>query len=142
MVSGDVAYRVMYILAFIGAAPLSILGVLFAEEVISDRMLTEIGESNTTVVLAAVAAVFVFAAIFTMVRYPVPRESSLGLVVGLLSSALAGVILWGWLTLEYEYELPLLHLSDFYAIATLTFLDVLLAAIAILVAMVTTTERL
>ena len=142
MVSGDVAYRIMYILAFVGAAPLSILGVLFADVAVIDPMLTDIGESNTIVVLAAVAAVFVFATIFTMVRYPVPRESVLGLWVGLLSSALAGIILWGWLTYEYEYKLPLLHLSEFYNIATLTFLDVLLAAMAMLVALMAATERI
>ena len=142
MVSGDVAYRVIYILAFIGAVPLSILGVLFADGTVIDPMLTDIGESNTIVVLAAVAAVFVFAVIFIMVRYPVPKESVLSLWVGLLSSALASIILWGWLTYEYKYELPLVILSEFYTIATLTFLDVLLAAMALLVALVTTTERM
>jgi len=132
VVSGDVAYRVMYILAFIGAAPLSILGVLFAGEVVIDPMLTGIGESNTIVVLAIVAAVFVSAVIFIMVRYPVPRESALGLWVGLFSSALASIILWGWLTYKYEYTTTL----------TLMFLDFLLATMAILVALVTTTERM
>jgi hypothetical protein len=142
VVSGDVAYRVTYILAFIGAAPLSILGVLLAGEVVIDPMVTDIGESNTIVVLAAVAAVFVFAVIFTLVRYPVPSESFLGLWAGLLSSALASIILWGWLTYEYGYELPLLHLSEFYNLATLTFLDILLAATAVLVALMTTTEKM
>ena len=141
MVSGDVAYRIMYILASIGAAPLSILGVLFTESIV-DSMLTDIGESNTIVVLAAVAAVFVFVVIFTMVRYPMPREPALSLWVGLFSSALAGIIVWGWLTYKYEYELPLFRLSEFYTIATLTFLDIFLAAMAILVALTTATERM
>ena len=140
MVSGDVAYRVTYILALIGAVPLSILGVLVAGEVVFDSMLTGIGESNTIVVLALVAAVFVSAVIFIMVRYPVPRESGLGLVVGLFSSALASIISWGWLT--FPYKLPLLVLSELYNVATLTFLDFLLAAMTILVALVTTTERM
>jgi hypothetical protein len=137
VVSGDVAYRVTYILALIGAVPLSILGVLVAGEVVFDSMLTGIGESNTIVVLAIVAAVFVSAVIFIMVRYPVPRESGLGLVVGLFSSALASIISWGWLT--FPYKLPL---SGSYTVATLTFLDFLLAAMTILVALVTTTERM
>ena len=141
MVSGDVAYRVMYILAFIGSAPLSIIGILFVEGTV-DSMLNGMGESNTIVVQAIVAAVFVSAVILIMVRYPVPRESFLSLGVGLFSSALASIILWGWLTYEYEYKLPLSILSEFYTVATLTFLDVLLAAMAILVAVVTTTERM
>ena len=142
MVSGDVAYRIMYIVAFIGAAPLSILGVLFVEDAVIDPMLTEIGEDNTIVVLAIVAAIFVSAVMLIMVRYPVPRESALGLWVGLLSSALASAIFWGLLTYKYEYKLPLLVLSELYNVATLTFLDFLLAAIAILVALVTATERM
>jgi len=142
VVSGDVAYRIMYILAFVGAAPISILGVVFAEDSLTGSMLTDIGESNIIVVLAAVAAVIVFAIIFTIVRYPVPEESVLSLLVGLISSALAGIIFWGWLTYEYEYEIPLRGLSEFYTLATLTFLDFLLAAVAILVALMTATERM
>jgi len=142
VVSGDVAYRIMYILAFVGAAPISILGVVFAEDSLTGSMLTDIGESNIIVVLAAVAAVIVFAIIFIIVRYPVPEESVLSLLVGLISSALAGIIFWGWLTYEYEYEIPLRGLSEFYTLATLTFLDFLLAAVAILVALMTATERM
>ena len=140
MVSGDVAYRVMYILAFIGSVPLSIVGLLFIEDAVIDPMLNDLGESNTILVLAALVAVFVSVVILIMVRYPVPRESVLSLGVGLFSSSLVGIILWGWLT--YEYKLPLGILSDFYTVATLAFLDVLLAAMAILVAVVTTTERM
>ena len=132
----------MYILAFVGAAPISILGVVFAEDSLTGSMLTDIGESNIIVVLAAVAAVIVFAIIFIIVRYPVPEESVLSLLVGLISSALAGIIFWGWLTYEYEYEIPLRGLSEFYTLATLTFLDFLLAAVAILVALMTATERM
>ena len=142
MVSGDVAYRVMYILAFIGAVPLSIVGLLFVEDFAIDPMLNGIGESNTIVVQAIVAAVFVSVVILIMFLYPMPRESFLSLGVGFFSSALVSIILWSWLTYEYEYKLPLSTLSEFYTVATLTFLDVLLAAMAILVAVVTTTERM
>jgi len=140
VVSGDVAYRIIYILAFIGAAPLSIIGILFAEGTVNS-MLTNIGESNTIVISAAIAAVFVFVLIFTIVRYPVPEESVLSLWIGLLSSASAGTILWSWLTFEYKYKLPLLGLSEFYTVATLTFVDFLVGVMALLVALLTATER-
>jgi len=142
VVSGDAAYRIMYILAFIGAVPVSIIGVVFAEDTLTGSMLTDIGESNIVVILAAIAAVLVFVTIFTIVRYPVPGESVLSLLVGLLSSASAGIIFWGWLTYEYNYELPLRGLSEFYTLATLTFLDFLLAGVAIVVALMTATERI
>lgn len=141
MVSGDVVFRVMHILAFIGAVPLSSVGVLLAARDLR-RTVTEIGENYTIVILVAVAAILIFTTALLIVRYPIPREAALGLRVGIFSSVLTSIIFWGWLTHTYAYTFPLVILSQLYAIATVTFLDFLLATMTILVALVITIERI
>lgn len=149
MVSGDVAFRIVGILAFIGAVPLSILGIFFVASGL-EQVITMIGEYYTTVFLAAVAAIFVFIIALLIVRYPVSRGGLIGLRVGLVSSALVSIISWGWLTYTYASWVPRVErMNDVLEIsippvniATLMFLDFWLAAMAILVALNTITERM
>ena len=149
MVSGDVAFRIVGILAFIGAVPLSILGIFFVASGL-EQMITGIGEYYTTVFLAAVAAIFVFIVALLIVRYPVSGGGLIGLRVGLVSSVIASVVSWGWLAHTYTSWVPRVERLNYVMeismppvhIATLTFLDFWLAAVAILVALSTATERM
>ena len=141
MVSGDVVFRIMHILAFNGAVPLSSIGVLLAAKDLG-KLVSNIGENYTLVALASMAAVLVIIIAFLLIRYPVPREATIGLRVGIFSSVLAGMVFWVWLTHTYAYAFPLLVLSELYTVATLAFIDSLLAIMAILVALVTTIERM
>lgn len=140
MVSGDVAFRIMHVLAFIGAVPLSSVGVLLAANDLR-KTATKIGENYTITILVAVAAILIFTMALLIVRYPIPREAALGLRVGIFSSVLTSIIFWGWLTYTYGYTFPLVALSQFYTIATVAFLDFLTAIMVMLVALVTTIER-
>lgn len=141
MVSGDVGFRIMYILAFIGAVPASSVGVLLAADSLR-KVATSVGENYILGILVAVAAIFVFTMVLLIVRYPVPKEAARGLLVGIFSSVLTSIIFWAWLTHTYGYTFPLRILSELYTVATLTFIDFSLAIMAILAALVTTIERM
>jgi len=137
MVSGDVAFRIMYILAFIGAVPASAIGFIVGAETLTS-MITSIGETSTLAILAANVAIFAFIIVFLIVRYPVPGGPTLTLQVGIFSSIMVFTI---FLTYVYGFALPVYN-STLYAIFTLAFLDVFLIIMAILVALFIYIERL
>jgi len=137
MVSGDVAFRIMYVMALIGAVPASIIGFIVGAETLA-WMITNIGETNTLAILAANIAIFVFIIMFLIVRYPVPGGPTVALQIGLLSST---VILTAFLTYIYGFALPV-YTSTLYVIFTLAFVDVFLMFTAILVALFIYIERL
>jgi len=137
MVSGDVAFRIMHILACIGAVPISALSILFLGGTL-DSMIAQIGENNTIIILAAIAAIFVFISAFLIVRYPVPKGSSIGLQIGVLSSIVLSTV---FLTYTFRYSFPV-YTSPLYAVLTLAYLDVFLLIMVALVAVFLMTERL
>jgi len=137
MVSGDVAFRIMYVLALIGVVPASALGFIVGAETLAS-MIANIGETNTLAILAANVAIFVFIIVFLIVRYPVPGGPTVALQVGLFSSI---VVLTLFLTYIYGFALPV-YTSTFYAIFTLAFLDIFLMFTAILVTLFIYIERL
>ena len=143
MVSGDVGFRIMHILAFVGAVPLSILAFLLVMKNL-DIAVTSIGENYTLAISIAVAVFLVFTMVLPMVRYPMPAEAVFSLRVGILSSVLTSIISWAWLTQMSTYTFPLLKhlLSENFNLATLTFLDFWLAFMAILVALDISIERM
>jgi len=141
MVSGDVAFRIMHILSFIGAVPASSIGVLLVSNDLR-TLVIDVGENYVLGTLVAVAGILIFTIVLLVIRYPVPREATLGLRVGILSSVLTSIIFWWWLTHTYGYTFPLRILSELYTIATLAFLDFFLAITAILVALITSIERM
>jgi hypothetical protein len=137
VVSGDVVFRVMYVLALIGAVPASIIGFVVGAGTLAS-MITSIGETATLTILAVDVAIFVFIIVFLIVRYPVPGGSTIALQIGILSST---VILTIFLTYIYEFALPV-YTSSLYAIFTLAFVDVFLLFMAMLVAIFIYIERL
>ena len=137
MVSGDVAFRIMSVLAFIGAAPASVLGFLVGVETFLS-MVKSLGETNTLTILAVNVAIFAFITVFLIVRYPLTGGSALTLKVGIFSSAVVLTII---LTYIYEFALPV-YSSSFYIIFTLAFLDFFLLITTILVALFIYIERL
>lgn len=142
MVSGDVAFRIMSILAFIGSVPLSVVGFLLLMTNL-DIAARSIGENYILVILIVLTALLVFMMAVAVVRYPTPREAVLSLRIGVISSALTSLISWAWLTYMSKHTFPLLKhvLSEHYTLATLTFLDFWLAFLAILVALTISIER-
>lgn len=143
MVSGDVGFRIMHILALVGAVPLSVLAFLLVMKNV-DMAVTSMGENYALVISIAVAVFLVFTMVLQMVRYPMPKESVLSLRIGIISSVLASIISWAWLTHMSTYTFPLLKhlLSENFNLATLTFLDIWLAFMAILVALDISIERM
>ena len=143
MVSGDVAFRIMSILAFIGSVPLSVVGFLLLMKNL-DIAVTSIGGNYILVILVVLTALLVFMTAVAVVRYPVRREAVLSLRIGVISSALTSLISWAWLTNMSKYTFPLLKhvLSGHYTLATLMFLDFWLAFMAILVGLTISIERL
>jgi hypothetical protein len=137
VVSGDVAFRIMYVLACIGVVPVSAIGFLVGAGTLL-WMITNIGETSTMAILAAFVAIFAFIIVFLVVRYPVPGGPTLTLQIGFFSSA---VVLTIFLTYIYGFALPVYN-STLYAIFTLAFLDIFLMFTAILVAVLIYTERL
>jgi hypothetical protein len=137
MVSGDVVFRIMYVIALIGAVPASIIGFAVGAETLA-WMITNIGETTTLAILAVNVAIFVFIIAFLIVRYPVPGGSTIALQIGLLSSTL---ILTIFLTYIYGSALPV-YTSTLYAIMTLAFVDVFLMFVTMLVALFIYVERL
>jgi len=127
----------MYVLAFIGTVPVSVLGFIFGAETLL-LMITHIGETSTLAILAANVAIFVFIIAFLIVRYPVPGGPTLTLQIGIFSSVVLFTI---FLTYIYGFALPV-YTGTLYAIFTLAFLDVLLIFTAILVALFIYIERL
>lgn len=140
MVSGDVAFRIMYILAFIGTVPASTIGILLSARDLR-KAATSIGQNYTLAALVALAAVLILFIVFLILRNPIPEEATLSLRAGIFSSVLAGIIFWTWLTYTNAYKLPVFAQSELYLLATASFLDFWLAITAILVAMVTAIER-
>lgn len=142
MVSGDVAFRIMSILAFVGSVPLSIIGFLLLLRNL-DSAVASIGENYALIILIVLAVILVFTMGISMVRYPIPREAVFSLRIGVISSILTSIISWAWLTYMATYTFPLLKhvLSELYTLATLTFLDFWLALTAILVGLVISIER-
>jgi len=137
MVSGDVAFRIMHILACIGAVPISALSLLFLGGTL-DSMIAQFGEGNTTIILAAIAAVFVFISVFLIVRYPVPKGSFIGLQIGVLSSVVLSTV---FLTYIFGHSLPI-YTGSLYVVLTLAYLDVFLLIMVALVAVFLMAERL
>jgi hypothetical protein len=137
VVSGDVAFRIMYVLACIGVVPVSAIGFLVGAGTLL-WMITNIGQTSTIAILAADVAIFVFIIVFLIVRYPVPEGPTLTLQVGLFSSAVMLTIL---LTYIYGFALPV-YTSSLYATFTLAFLDIFLMFTAMLVALLIYVERL
>jgi len=137
MVSGDVAFRIMYVLALIGVVPASTLGFIVGAETLAS-MIANIGETNTLAILAAIVAIFVFIIVFLIVRYPVPGGPTVALQVGLFSSI---AVLTIFLTYIYGFALPV-YTSTLYAIFTLAFLDIFLMFTTILVTLFIYIERL
>jgi len=127
----------MYVLAFIGTVPVSVLGFIFGAETLL-LMITHIGETSTLAILAANVAIFVFIITFLIVRYPVPGGPTLTLQIGIFSSVVLFTI---FLTYIYGFALPV-YTSTLYAIFTLAFLDIFLMFAAILVALLIYVERL
>jgi hypothetical protein len=136
MVSGDVVFRVMYVVALIGAVPASIIGFLVGWGTLA-WMITNIGETTTLAILAVGVAIFVFIIGFLIFRYPVPGGSALALQIGLLSSIVILTI-----SLTYIYVALPVYTSTLYTIFTLAFLDVFLLFVAMLVALFLYVERL
>jgi hypothetical protein len=137
VVSGDVAFRIMYVLALNGVVPVTAIGFLVGVGTLLS-MITNIGETGTMGVLAAILAIFVFIIVFLIVRYPVPEGPTFTLQVGFFSSA---VVLTIFLTYIYGFALPV-YTSTLYAIFTLAFLDIFLMFTAMLVALLIYIERL
>jgi len=136
MVSGDVAFRIMYILALIGTVPASAIGFFVGAETLA-WMTTNIGETSTIAILAANVAIFAFIIVFLILRYPVPEGPTLTLQVGFFSSV---VVLTIFLT--YFYGALPVYTSTLYTIFTLAFLDIFLMFMTILVALFIYIERL
>jgi hypothetical protein len=137
VVSGDVVFRITYVLALIGAVAASIIGFIVGAGTLA-WMITNIGETTTLTFLAVDVAILVFIIVFLIVRYPVPGGPTVALQIGILSSA---VILTICLTYIYEFALPVFT-SSLYAIFTLAFVDVFLLFTAMLVAIFIYIERL
>lgn len=137
MVSGDVAFRITYILAYIGNAAISLISLIFTGSVL-DSMIAQIGEVNTMIILAAIAAILVFISVLLIVHYPAPKGAYIGLQVGVLSSVVLSTVL---LTYAFGYTLPV-YTSSLYVVLTLAYLDFFLLIMVVLVALFLMAERL